>query len=168
MATGDVVRALAPMQATVAKLLVGAGDTVAAGTTVVLLESMKMEHPVLAPSSGTVERLLVAAGDTVERGAALLTIEVGAVAAAEALPVTGPATGARRPELAELETQKGFLADANRTEAVARRHATGHRTARENIADLCDPGTFVEYGGLGDRSAAGAPRPRRADRADAG
>jgi len=148
MVSGDVVRALAPMQATVAKLLVSAGDTVAAGTTVALLESMKMEHPVVAPSSGTVEELLVAEGDTVERGAALLTIAVGAVVAADALPVVGPVTGAVRPELAELETQKAFLADANRTEAVARRHATGHRTARENIADLCDPGTFVEYGGL--------------------
>jgi acetyl-CoA carboxylase carboxyltransferase component len=148
MASGDVVRALAPMQATVAKLLVAAGDEVAAGTTVVLLESMKMEHPVVAPSSGTVERLLVAAGDTVERGAALLTIEVGTVAPAEAPTVAGPVAGAVRPELAELEAHKAFLADANRTEAVARRHATGHRTARENIADLCDPGTFVEYGGL--------------------
>jgi pyruvate/2-oxoglutarate dehydrogenase complex dihydrolipoamide acyltransferase (E2) component len=125
MASGDVVRALAPMQATVAKLLVEAGDAVAAGATVVLLESMKMEHPVVAPSSGTVERLLVAAGDTVERGAALLTIEVGAVEAAEAVPAAGPVAGAVRPELAELEVQKGFLADANRTEAVARRHATG-------------------------------------------
>src|ERR1700691_2263554 len=120
MASGDVVRALAPMQATVAKLLVAEGDVIAAGTTVALLESMKMEHPVVAPSAGTVERLLVAAGATVERGAALLTIAVGAVATADALPVVGPVTGAVRPELAELETQKGVLADANRPEAVAR------------------------------------------------
>jgi acetyl-CoA carboxylase carboxyltransferase component len=148
MASGDVVRALAPMQATVAKLLVGEGDAIAAGTTVALLESMKMEHPVLAPSAGTVERLLVAAGDTVDRGAALLTIVVGAVAAADAPLIAEVATGAMRPELVELAAQKAFLADANRTEAVARRHGTGHRTARENIADLCDPGSFVEYGGL--------------------
>jgi acetyl-CoA carboxylase carboxyltransferase component len=148
MASGDVVRALAPMQATVAKLLVSEGDAIAAGTTVALLESMKMEHPVVAPSAGTVERLLVAAGDTVDRGAALLTIVVGAVAAADAPPIAEVATGAMRPELVELAAQKAFLADANRTEAVARRHGTGHRTARENIADLCDPGSFVEYGGL--------------------
>src|SRR5690606_5480994 len=38
--------------------------------------------------------------------------------------------------------------DAARPEAVARRHAKGLRTARENIADLCDPDSFVEYGAL--------------------
>src|ERR1700722_11164419 len=148
MASGDVVRALAPMQATVAKLLVAEGDVIAAGTTVALLESMKMEHPVVAPSAGTVERLLVAAGDTIERGGGLLTIVVGHVAAADPPQIAVAADGAVRPELVELEAQKAFLADANREQAVTRRHATGHRTARENIADLCDPGTFVEYGGL--------------------
>ncbi|MBD5605270.1 MAG: carbamoyl-phosphate synthase large subunit, partial [Candidatus Eremiobacteraeota bacterium] len=39
-------------------------------------------------------------------------------------------------------------ADAARPDAVSRRHASGGRTARENVADLCDPGSFVEYGGL--------------------
>ena len=37
---------------------------------------------------------------------------------------------------------------ASRPEAVAKRHALGLRTARENIADLCDAGSFVEYGAL--------------------
>src|SRR5690606_11798798 len=41
-----------------------------------------------------------------------------------------------------------FLTDAARPEAVARRHARGQRMARENIADLCDEGSFIEYGGL--------------------
>src|SRR5262249_58235877 len=36
--------------------------------------------------------------------------------------------------------------DAERPEAVARRRSTGQRTARENVEDLCDPGSFVEYG----------------------
>jgi len=148
MASGDVVRALAPMQATVTKLLVAEGDQVVAGATVALLESMKMEHPVLAPSAGTVERLLVAAGDTVEESAGLLTIVEGAVAGAAGPAVVPEVDGAARPELIELAAAKAFLADANRTEAVARRHGTGHRTARENVADLFDDDTFVEYGGL--------------------
>jgi acetyl-CoA carboxylase carboxyltransferase component len=38
--------------------------------------------------------------------------------------------------------------DAGRPEATERRHAGGRRTARENIEDLCDPGSFEEYGGL--------------------
>src|SRR5262249_34338659 len=42
-------------------------------------------------------------------------------------------------------------------EAVERRRKTGQRTARENVADLCDPDSFVEYGGL----SIAAPRQRR-------
>jgi acetyl-CoA carboxylase carboxyltransferase component len=40
------------------------------------------------------------------------------------------------------------LLDENRPDAVARRRKTGQRTARENVADLCDEGSFIEYGGL--------------------
>ncbi len=53
-----------------------------------------------------------------------------------------------RPELAELRERKALLADEARPEAVAKRRSTGRRTARENLADLVDPGSFVEYGGL--------------------
>ncbi len=50
--------------------------------------------------------------------------------------------------LAELRRRRALTGDSARPEAVARRHAGGGRTARENIADLVDPGSFVEYGQL--------------------
>ena len=53
-----------------------------------------------------------------------------------------------RPDLAEVVERHGLGLDAARPEAVARRRKTGQRTTRENIDDLCDPGTFVEYGAL--------------------
>jgi acetyl-CoA carboxylase carboxyltransferase component len=53
-----------------------------------------------------------------------------------------------RPELADLRSRVAATADEGRPDAVARRRKTGQRTARENIADLVDEGTFVEYGGL--------------------
>jgi acetyl-CoA carboxylase carboxyltransferase component len=53
-----------------------------------------------------------------------------------------------RPELALLRERLAATADTARPEAVARRHERGQRTARENLADLVDPGSFVEYGGL--------------------
>jgi acetyl-CoA carboxylase carboxyltransferase component len=53
-----------------------------------------------------------------------------------------------RPELAELRARLAATADDGRPEAVARRRQRGQRTARENIADLVDDGTFVEYGAL--------------------
>ena len=62
-----------------------------------------------------------------------------------------------RPELEELLQRRVAMSDEGRTDAVERRHAKGRRTARENVADLCDEGTFVEYGFL----AVAAQRSRR-------
>ena len=62
-----------------------------------------------------------------------------------------------RQDLTELQARRALTEDAARTEAVERRHAAGGRTARENIADLVDPGSFVEYG----RFAIAAQRQRR-------
>ncbi len=53
-----------------------------------------------------------------------------------------------RPDLAEVMERHEIVMDAARPEAVARRRKTGQRTARENVEDLCDPGSFVEYGPL--------------------
>jgi acetyl-CoA carboxylase carboxyltransferase component len=62
-----------------------------------------------------------------------------------------------RADLGEALDRRRATRDEARPEAVARRHAAGGRTARENIADLVDPGSFVEYGGL----ALAAQRARR-------
>ena len=60
-------------------------------------------------------------------------------------------------DLDEVLRRRALTEDAARPEAVARRHAAGGRTARENIADLVDPNSFVEYG----RFAVAAQRQRR-------
>jgi acetyl-CoA carboxylase carboxyltransferase component len=60
-------------------------------------------------------------------------------------------------DLAEVLARRALTGDAARAEAVARRHEAGGRTARENIEDLVDPGSFVEYG----RFAIAAQRGRR-------
>ncbi|MBS9532535.1 biotin carboxylase [Mycobacterium sp. M1] len=62
-----------------------------------------------------------------------------------------------RDDHLELLRRRALTEDAARPEAVRRRHEAGGRTARENIADLVDPGTFVEYG----RFAIAAQRARR-------
>jgi methylmalonyl-CoA carboxyltransferase 12S subunit len=62
-----------------------------------------------------------------------------------------------RDDLKELLARRGLTEDAARPEAVAKRHEAGARTARENVADLVDPGSFVEYG----RFAIAAQRGRR-------
>ena len=73
--------------------------------------------------------------------------------------------GRSATDLAELLARRALTEDAARPDAVERRHAAGGRTARENIADLVDPGSFVEYGALRDRRPARAPRARGPDRA---
>ncbi|HEY6550114.1 MAG TPA: carboxyl transferase domain-containing protein [Solirubrobacterales bacterium] len=62
-----------------------------------------------------------------------------------------------RPDLAEVLERQALTRDGARDAAVERRHAGGGRTARENIADLIDPGSLVEYG----RFAIAAQRGRR-------
>jgi acetyl-CoA carboxylase carboxyltransferase component len=64
---------------------------------------------------------------------------------------------AERADLARLRARRALTEDAARPEAVARRRAAGGRTARENLADLIDAGSFVEYG----RYAIAAQRGRR-------
>ncbi len=54
----------------------------------------------------------------------------------------------KRKDLKAFEDRKAFLKDENRTEAVKKRHDKGNLTARENIANLCDEGSFIEYGSL--------------------
>jgi acetyl-CoA carboxylase carboxyltransferase component len=65
--------------------------------------------------------------------------------------------GESRDDLAELLRRRALTEDEARAEAVDARHAKGGRTARENVADLVDSGTFVEYG----RFAIAAQRGRR-------
>src|SRR5947209_3039260 len=62
-----------------------------------------------------------------------------------------------RPELAEVERRRRLWSDEARPDAVARRHATGRRTVREDLADLVDDGSWDEYGGF----AVAARRSRR-------
>jgi acetyl-CoA carboxylase carboxyltransferase component len=147
----------APMVGTIAAVLAAPGDQVVAGRPVVVIESMKMEHEVLAASSGTVRDVIVTPGQTVTAGDDLVLIEDGEVLeASSGSGVTADPT-AVRDDLQEVLDRQAITQDRARPDVVAKRHSYGRRTARENLNDLCDPGTFVEYGGL----AVAAQRSRR-------
>jgi len=64
----------AEMVANVWKVVVAEGDTVSDGDTLVILESMKMEIPVLTESAGTVTQLAVSEGDVIQEGDLIATI----------------------------------------------------------------------------------------------
>ena len=55
-----------PVPGTVTQVLVGPGDSVAAGDTLVILEAMKMEHRIKADADGVVGEIRVAVGDSVD------------------------------------------------------------------------------------------------------
>ena len=144
-----------PFAGTVLRVAVAPGDRVAAGTVLLLLESMKMEHVVAADAPGTVAAITVAVGDAVGSGDVLLRIdedgggEAGPVEVEVEADVPEPgADVAVRPELGELRARVAATLDEGRPAATERRHAGGRRTARENIEHLCDHGSFEEYGGL--------------------
>ncbi|MGF1454039.1 MAG: carboxyl transferase domain-containing protein [Alphaproteobacteria bacterium] len=146
-----------PLQGTVVTVSVEPGTRVSRGQDLLILESMKMEHVVSAPHPGIVREVTIVAGDTVREGQGLLILET-VDGADEAVAGTQEGDLDRiRPDLAEVEARHALGLDDGRADAVAKRRARGHRTARENIEDLCDPGSFLEYGAL----AIAAQRRRR-------
>ena len=146
------------MQGTVISIVATAGQTVRAGEAVLLLESMKMEHAVEVEADAVVLALTVTVGQAVRAGDVLA--QLGAAAPAAPAPSAAPEAPAAptpaapaapdelRADLREVLERHAITLDAHRVEAVARRHAQGRRTARENLAALCDPGSFVEVGSL--------------------
>jgi acetyl/propionyl-CoA carboxylase alpha subunit len=144
----DRIVVRAPMAARVVVLDIGVGDTVPAGAQIGVLEAMKMEHILSAGASGRVVDLRCAVGAMVGEGDVLAVLE----------PVewdAGAGSGAStidpdtiRSDLQRVIDRHASTLDTNRPAAVAARHAQGRLTARENLAALCDEGSFLEYGAL--------------------
>ncbi|MEX5599326.1 carboxyl transferase domain-containing protein [Pseudophaeobacter sp. C1-32P7] len=139
--------------AIVAEVHVAPGLEVAAGTVLLATELMKMRHEIRAEQSGIVTAVHVTAGQELQGGETLITLEPGSVSVEEVAT-----DDTARPDLEEYAARMALLDDAARPEAVAKRHALGGRTARENINDLFDAGSFTEYGAL----AVAAQRGKRA------
>jgi acetyl-CoA carboxylase carboxyltransferase component len=139
----------APMQGTIVSIDVAVGDVVRIGQQLVVLESMKMEHVVAAEAHGVVTSISIAVGDTVMPGQVLVAVEERAPDAVDADVVTATLDVAHvRPDLAEVLERHDVGLDHRRPDAVERRRAKGQRTARENVTDLVDDDSFVEYAPL--------------------
>ncbi len=138
----------APMQGTVVALTLAEGAEVRPGQEVLVMEAMKMQHAITAAVSGILRVITVAAGDTVFEDHPLAFIEERQDLGVGEQQARDFDLDLVRPDLREVLDRRARAFDAARPKAVARRRATGQRTARENIDDVCDPGTFVEYGSL--------------------
>jgi acetyl/propionyl-CoA carboxylase alpha subunit/acetyl-CoA carboxylase carboxyltransferase component len=147
----------APLQGTVVAIEVGEGDLVRPGQQIAVIESMKMEHLVTAPHGGTITKIAAGDGVTLMLGEPILFIEPAEVDGARTQEETTIDLDHIRPDLAEVIARHAATLDDRRPASVARRRRTNQRTTRENIAQLVDAGSFVEYGSL----AIAAQRRRR-------
>ncbi|EPQ75711.1 acetyl-CoA carboxylase family protein [Mycobacterium marinum] len=135
------------------------GVDIGAGDQLVVLEAMKMQHVLAAPHRLHTVRILVTPGQVVATGDPLVVFcrtdageDVESSLAAVDLDRS-------RADLEEVRARHRLTLDEGRELAVGKRHKQGRRTARENIADLVDAGSFVEYGAL----AIAAQRSRRSE-----
>ena len=138
----------APLQGTVIEWLVGEGDEVFQGQQVAIMDAMKMEHVIQAPESGVIQSLNAELNTAIFEHHPLLILTPQDVSVSASADTESEDLDYIRPDLAEAFERHSFGLDENRPEAVAKRRKTNHRTARENLDDLCDEGTFVEYGSL--------------------
>ena len=153
------------MQAQLVQCLVTVGDTVQTGDVLLVIEAMKMEHELRAKVDGVVKEIYYSTGDAVNDNDLLLVLaQVEQKTRPIALENTpSPASDMHisaannRADLQTVVNRHQSTLDAARGDAIAKRHALGMRTARENISDLCDEGSFLEYGAL----AIAAQRSRR-------
>jgi acetyl-CoA carboxylase carboxyltransferase component len=147
----------APLAGTVISIAVSAGDAVSPGGELLVLESMKMEHAVVAVDAGNIRNVTARVGQTVTAGMPLVIIEPREHDVADGGQQAEADIDRIRPDLDEAIRRHHIGSDSYRRSETERRHEEGRRTARENIADLVDDGSFVEYGAL----AIAAQRRRR-------
>jgi acetyl-CoA carboxylase carboxyltransferase component len=141
----------APFAGVVVSIAHAPGARIVPGAPLIVLEAMKMEHEVLADAAGVLDSMEVAVGDSVEEGQvlALLGASVGEGSAPEGTRADAAnINDGFRADLEAVRERHAVGLDAARPEAVDRRRERGRRTARENLAELVDEGSYVEYGPL--------------------
>ena len=138
----------AALNGRVVEITVAPGQLVQPGQTVAVLEAMKMEHTIATECGGRVIELRLEPGAQAREGQILLVLEPVEIdgVAQDAGHHVDPSVV--RPDLQRVIDRHAFLYDDARPDAVAKRHARGQRTVRENLADLFDGDSFVEYGAL--------------------
>jgi acetyl-CoA carboxylase carboxyltransferase component/biotin carboxyl carrier protein len=135
------------------------GGEYAADSQLIVLEAMKMQHVLVAPDALRTVRSLVTPGQVVGTGDPLLVFTRTAAGADSESAMAAVDLDRPRADRDEVAHRHALTLDEGRQAAVAKRHEQGRRTARENIADLVDAGSFVEYGAL----AIAAQRSRRSE-----
>jgi len=147
----------APIQGTILSIDVAEGDAVRVGQQLLVMEAMKMEHVIAATVAGYTRKITVGPGDTVFEGHPLVFVEPSELGDSGAGEQAEVDLDHVRPDLQLILDRHAATLDAARPEAVERRRKTNQRTARENVDDLVDGGTWVETGSLVLTPSTGLP-----------
>ncbi len=143
-----VIAIQTPMPGSVVSVEVKEGDTIKIGQQLMVIEAMKMESVVLAEMDGIIEEIKVKKGAILFENDYLFLVKKETNSDQQINIKQTFDLEKIRPELQELQARKAFQLDKNRPIAVGKRKKKGKQTARENIAQLCDADTFLEYGSL--------------------
>lgn len=145
----NLASVLAPLTGTVESLRVNIGDSVTSGELLLIMESMKVHVQLTAEHEGQIKEIRIAEGDSVKRDQVLITIDQQAArAGAQQASSSAHRSEQALDSLAEFQQRRDLSLDQARQDALAKRHAKGYLSARENLALLCEPDDFNEFGQL--------------------
>ena len=138
---------VSPMAAVLVSVDVIAGQSVDKNHIIAVIESMKMQTAITASVAGLITDIKVSAGQTIQEGQLICKV-VESSQSSNVLDTQEPISDSVENALDQLNQQLAASLDSGRKKSIDKRHAKGYRTARENLRQLCDEGSFVEYGQL--------------------
>lgn len=142
----DMFNLNAEHSCSISAILVKVGDIVQAKQPLMIVDAMKMQSSVVSEQSAKVIEILVKVDDYVEKEQVLIRLEKFDLARSEPSNAALPDDMQNERLLQNMLTRQGKTLDASRQEAISKRHEKGFKSARENLALLCDPKQFHEYG----------------------
>ena len=135
-----------PIDSVLVSLMVKQDQQIIAGQTLAIVEAMKMHYPINADHHGVISEIYVNEGDLLTAGDAIFKVIAKQI---NQLAKEKQHVGkAKNSELDLFQQRIAKTYDEARTTARDKRHKHGYRTARENLNDLIDEGSFNEYGQL--------------------
>ena len=156
-----IQKLLSPVNGIVIELLAKPGQKVAQGDLIALIESMKVQIRVEAEVAGEILESPVIEGDLVDTGSIIVVYRKNTEGTQSSPPAhlfNAPAdhnctesptlNKTNHPTIKDWLSRASLVGDENRKSAVLKRHKNGYQTARENVACLCNPEDFIEYGQL--------------------
>ena len=139
---------VSPLQALLVSVDIELGQQINAGDELAVVEAMKMQHVINAPHDAVVVEIYGRTGHTLQAGEAIVLLRIEGDGQPESVEAIEQNLDLVRPDLQALQDRLAITLDSARPDAVDKLHSRGQRTARENLTDLCDADSFLEYGQL--------------------